>query len=108
MTTDTAPWRDAYPKRPGAPLILPGATLAEALGALVPATAPLPARLADTLDLLAQGLTNRQIGRRLGISPDAAAHRVQGLYRHLGVHNRTAAVCRAVKLGLLDPPGRPS
>lgn len=100
-------WLSAYPARPGAPLILPGKTLAEALGALVPATPPLPARLADTLTLLAKGLTNRQIGRRLGISPDAAKHRVQDLYRHLSVHNRAGAVYRAVALGLLDPTGGP-
>ena len=103
----TAALLDTYPKRPGAPLVLPGATLAEALGALVPATPPLSARLADTLDLLAQGLTNRQIGRRLGISPDAAKHRVQDLYRHLGAHNRAGAAYRAVALGLLDPTGGP-
>lgn len=96
---------DVYPKRPGAPLVLPGKTLAEALGALVPATPPLPPRLAATLDLLTKGLTNRQIGRRLGISPDAAKHRVQDLYRHLGAHNRAGAVYRAVALGLLDPTG---
>lgn len=96
---------DAYPARPGAPLVLPGKTLAEALGTLVPATPPLPARLADTLALLVQGLTNHQIGRRLGVSDAAVKHRVQDLYRHLDVHNRAGAAYRAVALGLLDPTG---
>lgn len=107
--TGSTAWLDVYPKRPGAPLVLPGATLAEAFGITAPLPCkPLPAPLAETLDLLARGMTDEQIGKALGMSPDGAHNRRRRLYRHLGVHNRAGAVYAAAGLGLLAAPPAPS
>jgi DNA-binding NarL/FixJ family response regulator len=38
------------------------------------------------LHMLADGLTNPQIGRALGITRDTAAHRIGALYRAMGAH----------------------
>lgn len=96
---------DARPLRPGAPLVLDAPTLAQALG--WDREPPLHPRLAETLTLLAQGLTDRQIAARLRTSEDGAKHRVRSLYRHLGVHSRSEAVYRAASLGLLDTARSP-
>ena len=65
----------------------------------------LPWRERECLDLLARGLTNRQIGRELHLSTDAVKTRMSRLYRSLGVHNRAHAVVRAYELGLLTLDG---
>lgn len=99
---------DAYPRRPGAPLVLPGATLAEALGAL-PAPPPSRPRLtfaqAEALALVADGLTYRQIARRLFVSEVAIRRRMVRTFRILGVHGKAAAVRAGVETGILDLGG---
>ena len=62
----------------------------------------LTAREHDVLTLLAEGLTMRQIGRRLGISPRTVETHVAKLYRKLGARARLDAVARAGRLGLLE------
>ena len=47
------------------------------------------------LDLLAEGLTNGQIARRLGLSEGTVRTHLESLYRRLGVSSRAAAVTRA-------------
>jgi DNA-binding NarL/FixJ family response regulator len=54
------------------------------------------------LALLADGLTMRQIGRRLGISARTVESHVEKLYRKLGVTSRVQAVARGASLGLID------
>lgn len=76
------------------------AALIEAIAAAVPglrelAPAPLPARQQEVLALLAQGLTNKEIARRLGISPATVKIHVARLVSWLGAVNRTDAVARA-------------
>jgi DNA-binding NarL/FixJ family response regulator len=56
----------------------------------------------EILALLADGLTMRQIGRRLGISPRTVESHVGKLYRKLGVTTRVQAVARGAALGLID------
>lgn len=111
MTTDTAPWLGVYQPRPGAPLVLPGATLAEALAALPTPPPPRP-RLtfaqAEALALVADGLTYRQIARRLFVSEVAIRRRMVRAFRRLGVRNRAAAIRAGVEAGLLDPARSPS
>jgi DNA-binding NarL/FixJ family response regulator len=51
---------------------------------------------------LADGLTLKQIGRRLGISPRTVESHVGKLYRKLGVSTRMQAVSRAATLGLIE------
>jgi DNA-binding NarL/FixJ family response regulator len=56
----------------------------------------------EILDLLAQGLTVRQISRRLQISPRTVETHVAKLYRKLDVRSRVQAVARAASIGLVE------
>jgi two-component system response regulator DevR len=56
----------------------------------------------EVLTLLGEGLTMRQIGRRLGISPRTVESHVAKLYRKLGVATRVQALARAATLGLIE------
>ena len=62
-------------------------------------TAPVGPDLSDRereiLVLLGTGLTNREIGERLHLGPDSVKKTATGLYRKLGVRNRTEAAQRA-------------
>jgi non-specific serine/threonine protein kinase len=65
---------------------------------------PLPsgitARELEVLRLLREGLTNREIGARLFISPRTAQTHVQNVYAKLGVASRAEAAAYAVEHGL--------
>jgi HD-GYP domain-containing protein (c-di-GMP phosphodiesterase class II) len=63
--------------------------------------AGLTAREADVLALLAQGLPNKGIARRLGISAKTVGNHVEHVYTKLGVSNRAAAAMRAMEHGLV-------
>jgi LuxR family transcriptional regulator, maltose regulon positive regulatory protein len=52
----------------------------------------------EVLSLLAQGLSNRQIGEALFISPVTAKVHVRHIYAKLGVSSRAAAALRAAQL----------
>jgi DNA-binding NarL/FixJ family response regulator len=56
----------------------------------------------EVLELLADGFTMRQIGRRLGISPRTAEAHVGRLYRKLTVRTRVQAIARGSALGLIE------
>ena len=71
---------------------------AEAVSQLEPTTP----REKEILQLVANGLTNQQIGRQLGLSPGTVKNHVARLLEKLGVADRTAAAVRAVKLGLVE------
>jgi RNA polymerase sigma factor (sigma-70 family) len=57
----------------------------------------------ETLKLLATGDSNREIGRRLGISEQTVKNHVASIFRKLQVNDRTKAALLAVKLGLGTP-----
>jgi HD-GYP domain-containing protein (c-di-GMP phosphodiesterase class II) len=63
--------------------------------------AGLTARECDVLGLLAQGLPNKAIARRLAISPKTVGNHVERIYTKLGVSNRAAAAMRAIQYGLI-------
>jgi DNA-binding NarL/FixJ family response regulator len=63
--------------------------------------AALTPRETEVLRLLAEGLTHGQVGRRLHISPETARTHLRKACDRLGVATRTAAVARAIRLGLL-------
>lgn len=63
--------------------------------------ARLPPRQQAVLDLLAEGLTNKEIARRLGISPATVKIHVARLTAWLGATNRTDAVARAHRARVL-------
>ncbi len=55
----------------------------------------------EILRLIAEGLTNREIGERVCLSENTVKTYIQGLYQKLDAHNRIEAVMRATKWGLL-------
>lgn len=63
----------------------------------------LTVRELDILNLIVQGLHDRTIGRHLGISENTVNSHLRHIYRKFGVQNRIQAVCRAVRLGLVNP-----
>lgn len=105
---------------------LDAGTLADALGRMAAGELPMPADLArqlmtnagapdraprpvplthreqETLELLAEGLSNKQIARRLRISDHGAKRLVASVLLKLGSPNRTTAVVRAIKSGLIE------
>jgi len=74
--------------------------LIDAIAAAIPElrameAARLPPRQKEVLGLLAEGLTNKEIALRLGISPATVKIHVARLTNWLGAVNRTDAVARA-------------
>jgi len=55
----------------------------------------------EVLELLAEGLPNKAIAARLGISDQTVKFHVSSICGKLGASNRTAAVRRAVRRGLI-------
>jgi DNA-binding NarL/FixJ family response regulator len=62
---------------------------------------PLTAREVQVLELLAEGLANKAIAERLAISDQTVKFHVASIYGKLGAANRTDAVRRAVRRGLI-------
>ena len=52
--------------------------------------------------LLAQGMTNKQIGKQLHLSPFTVRHHVSQLIKKLGAANRAAVVATATQRGLIS------
>jgi DNA-binding NarL/FixJ family response regulator len=62
---------------------------------------PLTAREIQVLERLAEGLSNKAIASRLGISDQTVKFHVAAIAGKLGAQNRTDAVRRAVRRGLV-------
>jgi len=71
-------------------------------GATTAADAVLTGREREVLALVAEGLTNREVGRRLFISEKTASVHLSNLMAKLNVSSRTEAVTVAQRRGLLD------
>ena len=61
----------------------------------------LTAREREVLGLLAEGLGNRAIAARLGISEHTAKFHVNAILAKLGAESRSAAIVKAARLGLV-------
>jgi two-component system nitrate/nitrite response regulator NarL len=61
---------------------------------------PLTPRETEVLQLVGEGLTNRAIGERLGISEHTAKFHVNAILGKLGARSRSEAVAQAARLGL--------
>jgi DNA-binding CsgD family transcriptional regulator len=61
----------------------------------------------EVLRLVADGHSNPEIGRRLGVSRRTAEHHVQHIYTKIGVSSRAAAALFALEHGLLPAQSRP-
>ena len=66
-----------------------------------PLVEPLSERELEVLKLIAAGLSNREIGQRLFITPGTVKVHAANIYGKLGVHSRTQAVAKANALGIL-------
>lgn len=62
---------------------------------------PLTSREREVLRLLSEGLANKGIAARLGISENTVKFHVNAIMSKLGAQSRTEAVVRAARLGLI-------
>lgn len=63
---------------------------------------PVTARELEVIQLMAQGLANKQIALSLGISEHTVKFHLSSLYAKLGVASRTEAIKRGIELGLIS------
>ena len=56
----------------------------------------------QVLEMIAEGMSAPEIGRRLFLSPATVKSHLQNLYEKLGVSDRAAAVAEAMRRGLLE------
>jgi DNA-binding NarL/FixJ family response regulator len=86
-------------------VVLPADALAEVpQGTAARAAAPpdsLTAREAQILALLAEGLVNKQIAARLGISRHTVKTHLAALFHKLGVSTRAEAVAAGARAGMI-------
>ncbi len=66
-----------------------------------PLLEPLTERESQVLQLLAQGLANKQIAASLGISEHTVKFHISSIYGKLGATSRTEAVRNGVQHGLV-------
>jgi LuxR family maltose regulon positive regulatory protein len=83
-----AAWRSRYQSGTE---VGPGSGLAE----------PLSGREGSILNLIAQGLSNKEIARNLTIAPETVKTHVKHIFAKLGAEKRAQAVARAQSLGLV-------
>jgi DNA-binding NarL/FixJ family response regulator len=65
----------------------------------------LTAREAEVLALVAEGLTNAEIARRLHVSTATVKTHINNLFAKTGVRDRAQAVRYAFRQGIAEPPG---
>jgi DNA-binding NarL/FixJ family response regulator len=63
---------------------------------------PLTARELEVLGHLADGLSNKAIAARLGISDETVKFHLSAIFGKLGASNRTDAVRQALRQGLIE------
>jgi len=68
--------------------------------------AGLSAREREVLGLLARGLSNAQIARKIVLSEGTVRNHMTSIFDKLGVSDRTQAAIIAVRHGLVEPDGR--
>lgn len=79
-----------------------GSLLDQVAGRTAPPPPSLTARERTVLRLVADGLANKQIGARLGISEETVKTHLKDVFARLGVVNRAEAVTKAIQQGLLE------
>jgi DNA-binding NarL/FixJ family response regulator len=75
--------------------------VALAPGLTVAAGERLTPRELEVLRLVAEGLDNRVIGRRLGVSRSTVKHHLEAIFAKLGVHGRMEAVREGMRRGMV-------
>ena len=59
----------------------------------------------EILQLVARGLTNREIGQMLVISPNTVKVHLSNIYEKINVASRTEATLYGIEHGIVDVPG---
>lgn len=59
-------------------------------------------REAQVLELLAEGCTNKEMAKRLDLSPETIKDYLNGVYRKLEVRDRLGALAKAREMGLVE------
>jgi DNA-binding NarL/FixJ family response regulator len=75
--------------------------LADSLGPAIETSHPLSPRELEVLTLASEGLTNKEIAYRLGLSPRTIQFHMNAIFNKLGATSRTHAVSLALKQGWL-------
>jgi DNA-binding NarL/FixJ family response regulator len=75
-------------------------------GQLAPAFPELTEREREVLELIAQGLNNQQITRRLVVSPKTVRNHISNIFAKLHVADRAQAIVRAREAGFGQAPPR--
>jgi two-component system, NarL family, nitrate/nitrite response regulator NarL len=68
---------------------------------LVNENAPLTKREHQIVQVLAEGITNKEIGRRLGLTEGTVKVHLHRIYRKLGIANRTVLAVLAPTIALI-------
>jgi DNA-binding NarL/FixJ family response regulator len=105
--------KDAPPEEVGAAVraaargetVLAPPVAARLLGRVRAGRPTLSPREAEILQLLAEGLANRQISKRLFISEATVKTHLVHIYDKLGVDSRTSAIAAGLTSGLIRPAG---
>lgn len=63
---------------------------------------PLPPRITEVVSLIADGLTAKEIAKRLGISPTTIGNYIASAMAITGVHRSTALVAKALREGWIE------
>jgi ATP/maltotriose-dependent transcriptional regulator MalT len=63
---------------------------------------PLKDREVEVLQLVGEGMSNKEIARHLGIGVDTVKWYLKAIYEKMGVGRRTQAICEARRLRLID------
>jgi predicted ATPase/DNA-binding CsgD family transcriptional regulator len=71
--------------------------------AAIPLAEPLTAREAEVLQLIAKGMSNREIADRLALTANTVKSHIKNIYGKLGANRRVQVAARAKELGLLSP-----
>ncbi len=56
----------------------------------------------EVLELVAEGMTNREIGQELTISPKTVARHRENIMHKLNLHSRTELVKYAIRKGVIE------
>jgi LuxR family maltose regulon positive regulatory protein len=101
--SDAEPQRAAVPQEPTSaaqePLANQVVSPVEPSGQVL--VEPLSPRELEVLHLIGQGRTNKEIARQLVVAPGTVKAHTSSIYRKLDVANRTEAVARARRFGIL-------
>ncbi len=80
----------------------PGLPSAPGFGAAEEAPPPLPPRETEILTLVGEGMSNKAVARRLGISVHTVKFHLEALFAKLDATSRAEAVAKGLRGGILE------